>query len=134
MARTPRLIALVFAALTLAAPAGAFNARNNMTVTPLPNGDILVEYDNVPNETDYWCAAGDYAERALGLPIRTPLYRASPPPRKRGQGITFTLDAARASEKLGLSVFGAKGEKKNSISIGAATGSFCIDVRFLPRF
>ena len=120
----------IAAPLAAASPALAFDARNLLTVTPLGPDTFRVEYENVEYETTYWCAAGDFVERALGLPGKTPIYRASPPPRKRGQGITFTLDPAKAGGPTGISSFG-EGRDDNFIRAGFATGAYCT---VPPRF
>ncbi len=112
---------LILAALTLAAPANAFTARNGLEARQIGSTEIEVPFRHVGIETAYWCAAGDYAVRVLKLPNATRIYRASPPPRKQGQGITFTLDPAKAADP-GLSIFG---KDKSSISLGHATGNFC---------
>lgn len=106
-----------------ATPAAAFQAVNGFTVTQTGPQEFTVDYDVVQNETAYWCAAGDYAVRALNLPRKTRLYRASPPPRRAGQGITFTLDPAAAASESGLSILSRDGD--GSVSIGHARGSFC---------
>ncbi len=120
-----RLATIALAAVApFALPAVAFNARNDMVVTDLGKGLFRVEFETRINETDYWCAAGDFAERVLGAPIKARLFRASPPPRKRGQGITFTLDPALSGGATGISSFG-RDASKDSITVGHATGSFC---------
>jgi hypothetical protein len=121
-----RPLTLLTAMATIAAlvsPAAAFQAVNGFTVTQTGPQEFTVEYEVVQNETAYWCAAGDYAVRALDLPRKTRLYRASPPPRQAGQGITFTLDPAAAAADSGLSVVSGDGD--GSVSIGHARGSFC---------
>ncbi len=112
---------LILAAFALAAPANAFTARNGLEARQLSASEIEVPFRNVGTETAYWCAAGDYAVRVLNLPAATRIYRASPPPRKQGQGIIFTLDPAKAVDP-GLSIFGSD---KTSVSLGHATGNFC---------
>jgi hypothetical protein len=121
--RSDLMRALTFVLALAATPAAAFQAVNGFTVTQTGPQEFTVDYDVVQNETAYWCAAGDYAVRALELPRKTRLYRASPPPRRAGQGITFTLDPAAAASESGLSVFGGNGD--GSVSIGHARGSFC---------
>ncbi len=115
--------ALTLVVALAASPAAAFEAVNSFTVTQTGPQEITVEYQLVQNETAYWCAAGDFAIRELGLPRKTRLYRASPPPRRAGQGITFTLDPAAAASESGLSTF-SKGSD-GSVSLGHARGSFC---------
>lgn len=125
--------AVLAAAMAFAGSADAFNARNGMDVTDLGGGLFRVEYEVRINETDYWCAAADYAQRVLGADSRTRLYRASPPPRKRGQGITFTLDASQSGGRTGISTFGSSGAK-DSLGIGTVRSTFCSSQRRLVRF
>lgn len=110
--------------MLLALPAEAFTAQNGMTARRAGPTEIAVDHDVRRQDTDYWCAAGDFAQRALGLPGGTRLWRASPKPRKAGQGILFTLDPARKAEGAGLSQFGA-GPRDGAISVGMAVGSHC---------
>lgn len=123
--------ALCLFLLLLPLPAAAFTAQNGMNVTRTGPSAIAVAYEVRRDDTDYWCAAGDFAQRALGLPGRTPLWRASPKPRGAGQGIAFTLDPGQAAAGAGLSQFGA-GPRDGAISIAMATGSFCR--RVIPLF
>ncbi len=126
--------ALLIATLSLgpwALPAHAFNAQNGMTVIGTNSTDFLVAYESVPNETAYLCAAGDFLIRGLGLPSKTRLFRASPPPRKQGKGISFTTDPAR-KVKMGLfTSFSAK-PGDGGISAGAATGFYCEKIPPFP--
>ena len=117
--------------LLLPMPAAAFTAQNGMTAARAGPAEIAVFHEVRRDDTDYWCAAGDFAQRVLGLPGRTPLWRASPKPRGAGQGILFTLDPAQASPGAGPSQFGT-GPRDGSISIAMATGSFCR--RVIPLF
>ena len=107
----------------LAAPAQAFGPEPRLTVTPEPNGDFTVEYLSVARLTDYWCAAGNFVTNTMGLPDRTRVFRESPPPRKSGQGIRFTLDPSRSAGDTGISTFG--GPQDGSMSAGGAVAQFC---------
>lgn len=122
---------LILALAALAAPAFAFSAKNGMRVDPVDARTFVVAFPSPEGEVQYLCAAGDYVIRGLGLSASTRIYRASPPPRKRGQGITFTLDESR-KVKLGLlSAFGRdKGD--GGISAGSARDNYCAIIR-LPR-
>lgn len=120
-------------ALAAAAPASAFTARNGMTVTPVEGQSFTVGFPSPDAETQYLCAAGDYVIRNLGLPASTRIYRASPPPRKQGQGITFTLDAAAGTEMALFTSFGS-GKGDGGISAGVARGTYCTIVRLWPDF
>lgn len=118
--------------LGFAMPASAFIAKNGMRVHPVDAQSFVVEFPSPGAETQYLCAAGDYVIRALGLSARTRIYRASPPPRKQGQGITFTLDATR---KTTMGLFTEFGNNKGdgSISAGEARGTYCTIVRIFPE-
>ena len=117
-----RLMFLV--ALLLPLPAAAFTARNGMTVTQAGPAEIAVAHEPRREDTDYWCAAGDFAQRVLRQPGQARIWRATPKPRKAGQGIVFTLDSTRKAEGAGLSEFGS-GPRDGSLSVGMAVGSFC---------
>ena len=117
--------------LALADPSHAFTAQNGMTVTRVNATDFVVEFESVPRETEYLCAAGDFVVRALGLPSKTRLFRASPPPRQQGKGIRFTTDPAR---KVKMGLFTSYGTKPTDggISAGSATGSYCERILWFP--
>ncbi|WP_411836848.1 hypothetical protein [Paracoccus sp. ME4] len=120
----------VLAALILMTPlpAAAFTARNGMTVTQAGPTEIAVAWSGGRRDTDYWCAAGDFAQRVMNQPVGTRLWRASPKPRAGGEGILFTLDGSRKAPGAGLSQFGA-GPRDEAISVGAAVAGHC---RVLP--
>lgn len=115
---------LVVAAALLPLPAAAFTAQNGMTARQAGPTEIAVDYRARRDDADYWCAAGDFAQRALGLPAATRLYRASPKPRRAGSGILFTLDPAKQADGAGLSQFGAE-PRDGSMSLATAVGSHC---------
>jgi hypothetical protein len=117
-------LAVVASLVALAGPAAAFRATNGFTVTQTGPQDFIVNYRLTRNENSYWCAAGEFVTRDLGLPAKTRIYRASPPPRRPGEGIAFTLDAAAAAPEGGISNFSAGGGD-GSVSAGHARGSFC---------
>ncbi len=122
---------LLILALAAATPVSAFTAKNRMTVTPVDAQTFRVEFPSPDAETQYLCAAGDYVIRALGLSASTRLYRASPPPRKQGQGITFTLDPARQTEMALFTSFGReKGD--GGIAAGIARDTYCTIIRIWP--
>lgn len=112
-------------------PADAFTAQNGMTVVGTSSTDFTVTFDSVPRETDYLCAAGDFLIRGLGLPSKTRLFRASPPPRQQGKGISFTTDPSR-KVKMGLFTSFSPIPGDGGISAGAATGSYCEKILWLP--
>lgn len=115
---------LVILAMLLPVPAAAFTAQNGMTAVQTGPSGIAVIHEVKRADTDYWCAAGDFAQRALGLPGGTRLWRASPKPRRAGEGIVFTLDPGQAADDAGLSHFGS-GPRDGSIPVSMAVGSFC---------
>lgn len=115
---------LILALLLLPAPAAAFTARNGMTAVQSGPTEIAVIHEVRRGDTDYWCAAGDFAQRVMGVPGNTRIWRASPKPRGAGDGIVFTLDPAKAAEGAGLSQFGS-GPRDGSIPVSMAVGSFC---------
>lgn len=71
--------------------------------------------------TDYWCAAGEYAQQVLGQDPAVFVYRTSPPPRHAGEGIDFSLSPAHA-QKSGVFRVGNSNE---GFRVGEATSSFC---------
>jgi len=117
------------AVFSLASAAVAFTAQNGMVVSRIDATDFSVAFTSVSRETDYLCAAGDFVIGALGLPSKTRLFRASPPPRRQGQGIRFTTDPAR-KVKMGLFTSFSAEPGDGGISAGVATASFCD--RILP--
>ena len=117
-----RLVLLL--ALLLPLPAAAFTAQNGMHAYQISPTEIAVDYRARRSDTDYWCAAGDYAQRVLRLPVNDRMWRASPKPRKAGEGIVFTLDSAKQAKGAGLSQFGS-GPRDGSMSLGMAVAGYC---------
>ena len=115
---------MFLAPLLLPLPAAAFTAQNGMTAVQTGPSEITVLHEIRRGDTEYWCAAGDFVQRAMGAPGNTRLWRASPKPRRAGDGIVFTLDEARAAPGAGLSQFGS-GPRDGSIPVSMAVGSFC---------
>ncbi|MCV2869248.1 hypothetical protein OEW28_11475 [Defluviimonas sp. WL0002] len=105
-------------ALTLAAPVHAFTAQNGLVVEPDGDG-FVVSWRGLAGPDSFWCAAGDYAIRALRLNPTQIVYRASPPKRKAGEPVRFTLDPSQSAAKTGLFVLGARG---GGITAGHAQG------------
>lgn len=110
--------------LVMPISADAFMARNGMTATQIGPTEIAVAYELRRDDTDYWCAAGDFAWREMGQTGQARIWRASPKPRDPAKGIVFTLDPAHKAEGAGLSQFGS-GPRDGSISVGMARTSFC---------
>lgn len=116
--------------LFLPMPVAAFTAQNGMTAAQIGPTEIAVAHDVRRDDTDYWCAAGDFARRVLGQPGNTRIWRATPKPRGAGQGIVFTLDPAHQAEGAGLSHFGAE-QRDGSLSVGMAVRNFCrVDIPY----
>ncbi len=122
-----RRLALLAIVLSLASPALALNYDRRLTVTPGNGTDFTVNYRLGARVTDYWCAAGRYVLNDLGQPRKTRVYRASPEPQGRGEGIRFTLDRARSTGSTGITTFG--GEQDGAMSAGVASSTYCYDIR-----
>ena len=106
-------------AAAVANPAAAFLARNDLVVEPAGDGSTFaVPYRGKSAVQDFWCAAGDYVLRGLNMPRSTRIYRVSEPPRRSGEGITFSLDPARSASRTGLAILG--GGDGASLSIAHA--------------
>lgn len=119
-----RILAFL-AAIAIASPAAAFRGDIGLRVTKEAGSNFTVEYKSRAQLTDYWCAAGRFVTVTMGLPDRTRVYRLSPPPRKSGEGIRFTLDASLSAGETGLTTFG--GPQDGSMSAGGAFAQFCND-------
>lgn len=101
-----RIPALALAIASLAAaPASAFVATNGLLVHATASGGFEVPYRGLSGVSDFWCAAGDYVIRDLGLAPTTRIFRTSAPPRRSGEGITFSLSPEGAT-KTGLAIWG----------------------------
>ncbi len=96
--RTACLVAL---GVSIATQASAFIAENKLVVRATGAQSFEVPYRGLSGVSDFWCAAGDYVIRELRLPGTTKIYRTSSPPRRSGQGITFSL-SAEGAKKTGL--------------------------------
>lgn len=127
-----RLVSTSLAIALVASPALAFWAKNGMEVTPVDSQTFVVQFMSVENEKQYLCAAGDYVIRALGFSTRTRFYRESPAPRKRGQGITFTLDESRKTD-LGMISSFSKNKWDGGLSAGEARNNYCLRIPVFVR-
>lgn len=107
MVRRSTLAALALAAGLFVSPAQAWIAQNGLIVQQVNATDFFVPYRGRPAATSFWCAAGDFVIRRLDLPPGTRLFRLSPPPRRSGQGIMFSLSAEGAQDR-GVQVWGSK--------------------------
>lgn len=106
--------AIILASGCTATAASQFRAVNSLWVQPTGPRTFSISFQST-NDNAYWCAAGDYVQRRLGLPGRTPIFRMSEPPRRSGQGLAFSLDPDGAASRTGVSVFGNSGPA-NSVS------------------
>jgi hypothetical protein len=91
----------------IAAPASAFLSRNNLLVVPEGGDTFNIPFRGKSGDSEFWCAAGDYVQNFLGLPANTRIWRLSEPPRRRGEGIRFSLRPEGAASRTGLAVFGS---------------------------
>lgn len=103
------VLALAALAAVAAMPAAAFTARNGVAVDRIGGDRFVVNYSGRSGAPAFWCAAGDYAVRALGLPPATEIYRLSPPPRGSGEGIVFGFDKRRATRTGLIRLAGGRG-------------------------
>ncbi|MCB2129160.1 MAG: hypothetical protein KDE03_08805 [Rhodobacteraceae bacterium] len=94
--------------LGLAQPASSFTAENGLEVLATGSRDFTVPYGGLSGPADFWCAAGDYALRELGLRSGAQIYRTSAAPRRAGDGMRFSLDATAAVRSTGLLLIGPK--------------------------
>ena len=95
MLRTVLLLSL------FASPALAFQARNDTQVTGTAERIIVASRPGLAS-AESWCAAGDFVIRGLGLSSATPIYRISPPPRRAGEAVEFSLSPEGAADRSGL--------------------------------
>ncbi len=78
-------------ALTSCGESEVFIASNSLIVRDVGGGNFEVPFRGESGDFEFWCAAGEYVIRKLSLSPTTRVYRLSPPPRRSGQGITFSL-------------------------------------------
>lgn len=105
----------------LAGPAEAYYARNNFVVEQISPVQMVVYPRSGLNPIDAWCAVGDYVITMLDMPVATKIWRISEPPRKRGEGIVFSLTDEGAASTSGLNTLG-----EHPLYVTAAAGrAFC---------
>lgn len=110
-------ITILAAAMTIPHLAGAFTARNGVRVNPV-NSAV---FETVPRSSGYgaiyWCAASEYARRALNASWQTEVYvaRGLGPSEttNRRSAVQFTIDPTAA----GISP-GSRGGSLNSFNVG----------------
>ncbi|MFN0114129.1 MAG: hypothetical protein ACKVPY_05580 [Paracoccaceae bacterium] len=128
-----RSLPVVLVFVLLAVPASAWTARNGLEVQPTGRaGEVVVEYDGRLDQTDFWCAAGDYVIRVMGLASSTRLYRSATP-RQRGHGYMFTINREDGTPKSGITSIG-KNRDDTSISAGHAQTAFFRPLLYDQRF
>lgn len=88
-------------------PAQAFVASNGLIVQQVNATDFFVPFRGRAGAASFWCAAGDFVVRQLGMRPNTRVFRHSPPPRGAGQGILFSLNAEGAQDR-GIQVWGSR--------------------------
>ncbi len=98
--RTRFAVMFVAALAASVSSAQAFRAANSLEVNKVDaNVFEVVGRPGVFSE-DYWCGAGDYARRALGVPWNTDIYIARELGKSQTTGgrsaVQFTLDPAAA--------------------------------------
>ncbi len=123
---------MAFALLCAPASAEAFRAVNHMTVTSQGTDAFVVSGDAEIFARDYWCAAGDYAQRVLRLPITARL-AVTEPYGKGHRRVGFVADPD-AEPQFGVAVLGLSIRNVGkSLSVGQAQG-FCADYRLRNSF
>ena len=122
MQNRPRMtISALLAALALnAGSAQAWTAQNDFRVDGDAAGfEVLSKGGG--GAPAFWCAAGDFASKVLGLGPTDRVWRVSEPPRAGGEGIRFALSPDGAASKTGLLIWQ---EKDASVSVAMAV-QFC---------
>ncbi len=97
---------IALAAIVSAAPAHAYITDESYYVS----GDAQqfhVRYEPGAAARNYWCAAGQFIDDYLGMLPTTPIYRISPRPLQRGEGMTFSTSPEGAIGETGVAVFPA---------------------------
>jgi len=102
-------------------PPGAFRAMNGMWVIPQTPGTFAVAWNGQSGAPVFWCAAGDYVSRGLGLPDGTRIWRLSEPPRRAGEAIRFSLSADGAASRTGIIAFFGQTPANNFSAVGATS-------------
>ncbi|WP_128253957.1 hypothetical protein [Falsirhodobacter deserti] len=97
-----KYIAIV--AALAAAPAQAYITKESYVVS----GDaqrFTVRYEPGSAARQYWCAAGQFVDNHLAMLPTTPIYRLSPRPLARGEGMTVSISPEGAIGDTGVAVF-----------------------------
>jgi hypothetical protein len=129
-----RPLALIVA-LTAAFPASAqvFRAENRVDVSPVAGG-FLVSNDAAEGARGMWCAAADYASRALGASEEQRLFIAQGRSGNYFQRtpVLFTLDPAGVEPRPVTIVSASLWRPGSTLTIGHAR-QFCADNRLSSR-
>lgn len=129
MTRPARLLPLALVALVAAAgSASAFTATNRYVVRDIGGGRFEVQPRGGLSDANAWCAAGDYAGRVLGMNTGR-IWRISPPPRRSGDGITFSTSPQGAASSTGMATLGGQGGSKSVSSAQAICNTLRPDSR-----
>lgn len=124
--RRTALIAPLFVALAAAAPAHAWLSAEGYRVEDRGNGTFEVLTSPGQSATESWCAAGAYVSRFLGQGPTADIWRVTPPPRRAGEGVVFSLSPQGAAPETGLLVL-LDASSDNSLSAAFAE-SLCAAV------
>lgn len=114
------------ASVALAFPAHAYMASNGLVIEPIGPTEFTVPYRGESGAAAFWCAAGEYVVGGLDLLPTTRIYRTSKPPRRAGEGISFSL-RPEAAENPGVVILGS-----NDKGMSAAMAQLFCDTGFLP--
>lgn len=101
------LAAIALAASLTVSPAQAFVASNGLVVQRVNETDFFVPFRGRSGATAFWCAAGDFVVRRLEKSPGTRIFRLSPPPRRSGEGMLFSLSPEGAQDR-GVLVWGSR--------------------------
>lgn len=95
------------ATFPFAAPAHAFTAQNGLVVEPDANG-FAVPWRGMAGPADFWCAAGDYAIRALHMNPTEVVYRARLPGAVLANPCALPLIRRNPRKRRGFSSWGRR--------------------------
>lgn len=122
----------VLALAAFPAVAQQFRAANHMTVTPSGQGTFEVSGQAELFARDYWCAAGDYGQRVLGLPVTARLAVTIPYSPSR-RSVTFA-PVADPEPQFRVTILGLSIRKAGAtLSVGQARG-YCADYKLRSSF
>lgn len=85
----------------------AWLADNGLIVQGNGGADFNIPFRGLSAASEFWCAAGDYVVEELHLPPDTLIFRTSSPPRRSGEGMSFSLSRDGA-KKTGLVLFSGR--------------------------